>query len=271
MTSSWLYETPAVWIVAGLFLAMLLAAEIGYRAARRWNHAATDAGRSNFGAIKGALLGLLALLVAFTYGMAAQRHDARQGLVLAEVNALYGLMLYADMLSEQHRLEFRDLMRRYVDARLQFFYARRDLSRVTEAIATSEKLDAEMWRVLRSEMQRDARTPAIERAVTALVDAWSVQRERVFAFENRIPDPVVWLLLSASVAGLAVVGIGGGLANQRSVLGGTLLAALLCGTIYVVLDLDRPRRGMFEVSQRPMLQLKEALDRGRASYFPATR
>ena len=36
-----------------------------------------------------------------------------------------------------------------------------------------------MWRVLRSEIHT--------LASALLVDAWSVQRERVFAFENRIP------------------------------------------------------------------------------------
>ena len=33
------------------------------------------------------------------------------------------------------------------------------------------------------------------------------------------------------------------------------------GTILVVLDLDRPRRGIFEISQEPMLHLKEILGR----------
>jgi hypothetical protein len=39
------------------------------------------------------------------------------------------------------------------------------------------------------------------------------------------------------------------------------LAALLAGTILVVLDLDRPRRGIFKISQEPMLHLKQLFER----------
>jgi len=214
---------------------------------------------------------LLALLVAFTYGMAGQRHELRQRLVLEEANALHKLMLYADLLSEARRVEFHKLLKDYVEVRLAYFYARRDAIRVTEALTGTEKLDEDMWRVLRSEMQSVGRTPMVEHAMSALVESWSLQRERLVALENRIPDPVLWLLFSATIAGMAVVGVGSGLAGQRATVGSTLLAALLCGTIYVVLDLDRPRRGIFQTSQTPMLQLKEALERGRTADLPATR
>jgi len=36
---------------------------------------------------------------------------------------------------------------------------------------------------------------------------------------------------------------------------------LLCGTIYVVLDLDKPHQGIMPVSQSPMLHLARTLDR----------
>ena len=40
-----------------------------------------------------------------------------------------------------------------------------------------------------------------------------------------------------------------------------LLAALVAGTNLVVLDLDRPRRGIFQISQEPMLHLKQLFER----------
>ena len=36
---------------------------------------------------------------------------------------------------------------------------------------------------------------------------------------------------------------------------------LLGGTIFIVLDLDRPRHGMFQISQEPIVHLKEVLTR----------
>ena len=40
-----------------------------------------------------------------------------------------------------------------------------------------------------------------------------------------------------------------------------IVTILLCGTIYVTLDLDKPHQGLITVSQTPMLHLKRTLDR----------
>jgi hypothetical protein len=40
-----------------------------------------------------------------------------------------------------------------------------------------------------------------------------------------------------------------------------LLVVLIGGTIFVVLDLDRPRRGIFRISQEPIVHLKELMNR----------
>jgi hypothetical protein len=62
--------------------------------------------------------------------------------------------------------------------------------------------------------------------------------------------------------------------NDANVLGGLYLQSslrglpariavtlLLCGTIYVTLDLNKPHQGLIHVSQSPMLHLKRTLDR----------
>ncbi len=36
---------------------------------------------------------------------------------------------------------------------------------------------------------------------------------------------------------------------------------MICGTIDVVLDLDKPHQGLIKVSQTPMLNLQQILDR----------
>ena len=95
----------------------------------------------------------------------------------------------------------------------------------------------------------------------SLNDEWSLHRLRVHAFENRVPDAVILLLFGGTVIAMAAVGFAAGIANHRGAVGKLLLAALLGGTIFVVLDLDRPRRGIFQISQEPMLHLKQVLDR----------
>ena len=65
---------------------------------------------------------------------------------------------------------------------------------------------------------------------------------------------------------MALIGFGFGMAQRREVLGTVLFGALLCSTIYVVLDLDRPRHGLIDVSQTPMPGFKEAVQSEMSSH-----
>jgi hypothetical protein len=54
---------------------------------------------------------------------------------------------------------------------------------------------------------------------------------------------VFFLLFVACCLGMALIGFGFGTAQRREVFGTVLFGLLLCSTIYIVLDLDRPVAG----------------------------
>jgi len=262
MRSNWLYDQGALWIVAGLLAVMLLAFELAYAAGRRWHADTHDAGREVFVAIKVSLLGLLALLLAFAFGMAADRYAERQRLVTDEANMLHRVLLYSSLLPEPAHAQFHASFRQLVDARLAFFDARQNIAAVEAAIDRTEELHGQLWRLVKSEALRNPPMPGVESMMLALNDEWALHRQRVHAFENRVPEGVVLLLFGGAILALGAVGFAGGIANHRGTAGKWLLAVLLGGTIFIVLDLDRPRRGIFRISQEPIVHLKELLDRG---------
>ena len=71
------------------------------------------------GAVVGATLGLLAFLLAFTFGMAASRYDTRKQLVLQEANAIGTTYLRAEFLQEPQRSDIRNVLREYAALRAQ--------------------------------------------------------------------------------------------------------------------------------------------------------
>jgi hypothetical protein len=261
MHSNWLYDQSALWIVVVLMAAMILAAELAYRAGRRWHPDIHDAGREIFVAIKVSLLGLLALLLAFTFGMASDRYAERQRLVTDEANMLHSLLLRSSLLPEPTRAQFLQLLGQFVDARLAFFDARQNLAAVEKAVDRTEQLHDQIWGLVRAEALREPPVQGTESLMQSLNDEWSLHRQRVHAFENRVPDAVILLLFGGTVIALAAVGFAAGIANHRGTVGKLLLAAFLGGTIFVVLDLDRPRRGIFQISQEPISHIKQVLDR----------
>ena len=64
-----------------------LALEAGYRLGR-WRHACTTEEKdAPVGAMVAAILGLVAFMLAFTFGLAASRYNAKRQTVLEEANA----------------------------------------------------------------------------------------------------------------------------------------------------------------------------------------
>ena len=120
MTGHEPFDWLPLWALFGATVALiLLVVEAGFRVGRWRQRRAEHEREAPVGAIVAAGLGLLAFLLAFTFGMAASRFDTRRGLVLDEANAIGTTYLRAALLPEPHRTEIRTLLRDYVDLRLE--------------------------------------------------------------------------------------------------------------------------------------------------------
>ena len=109
------------WVVfLALLIALLVAAQVGFVIGSR-GRGREDDGGSEATTIQAAVLGLLALLLGFSFSMAMYRYDMRKGLVVDEANAIGTTYLRARMLPKDQSLEVRKLLRQYVGNRLKFY------------------------------------------------------------------------------------------------------------------------------------------------------
>jgi Protein of unknown function (DUF4239) len=262
-SSSWLYRQHPICLVAVLMVVMTVTAEIGFRLGRRWHPRTDDARRGHLASVMGSLLGLLALLLSFTFAMSANRYDTRRQMVMSEANALGTLYLQSSVLPDAPRKAFKQILRQYVAFRAQAALLRHDASakETAQAIAQAEDLQDQMLNVIKTSAELEPPAKSTDAMLRGLIEAVSVYRSRVFALESRVPDSIIWLILAGSATAMAAVGLSGGLGNHRGVPARVILTILLCGTIYVVLDLDRPHEGLIKISQTPILHLSQILDR----------
>jgi len=258
---SWLAEQNAEVIALALFVAMLVASEAGYRVGFRWHPKFDQSGKGHFGTAQGVVLTLMGLLLAFTFNMSVQRFETRRQLVLVESNALAGLYSRSDLLPEPQRRKFREFLRQYTDIRLSLLTVKPDDMAVAlrEAINNSYRLQREMWAVVRDGIQH-AQIKSAEELVGPLIDTFAIQRSRLYAYEGRVPDTIMWVLMGAAVIAAASVGYSGGLERHRGMLAKILLALTVSGVIMVMLSVDRPRGNLFRVSQDPLIQVREAMN-----------
>jgi hypothetical protein len=128
----------------GLFIAILgvvlISVECGYRLGKFRLSRREQEKEAPIGTMVGATLGLLAFILAFTFGLASSRVDNRRQLLLDEANALGTTYLRAGMLPEWGE-EVRRLLRDYIGHRLDAVRS----GDVTEGIRRSENIQQQVW------------------------------------------------------------------------------------------------------------------------------
>ena len=119
----------------------VLALEAGYRLGLFRRARAADEKEAPVGAMVGSILGLVAIILAFTFNLAATRFEARRQAILEESNAIGTCYLRAHILPEPQRSEIEGLLRDYVEIRIKS----RDVQTVSEGIKKSEELHSQLW------------------------------------------------------------------------------------------------------------------------------
>lgn len=254
---SWL-ESFDPGVSSGILLVLLcVAGELGGRLGAALPPSAGV--RDEVGALQAAILGLLGLLLAFSFSMAADRFEARRLLVVEESNAIGTAWLRSAALPEPARDEVRGLLRDYVEARLEFYAAGDDDARIRAAISRAEGLQRAFWGRSMAEAVATPGSLPLQLQLQALNAVIDVHAQRVTALRGRVPQRILELLFAVSLVGLGVVGIEIGLGSRRHRVPVGVLATLLAGIVYVILDLDHPRRGHIRVSQQSMEDLRDDL------------
>src|ERR1700757_1569442 len=138
MQSIGLDALPLWGLFIAILLVVLLSVECGYRLGKY--RRGQQEKEAPVGTMVGATLGLLAFILAFTFGLAASRFDNRRQVLLDEANAIGTTYLRAGILPEQGE-EIRALLRDYVGARLEAVQS----GKVAEGVRRSEDIQQKVW------------------------------------------------------------------------------------------------------------------------------
>lgn len=250
------------WIVILVFLGvLLLAGEGGYLLGRRVQGKLDDTTKSAISSVQGAMLALFGLLLAFTFSMAVSRYDLRKQLVVEESTSIGTTYLRAQTLPQPYRAEVSRLLRDYVGVRLEFFAVGADAEQVARTSAETERIQDELW--LQAIAAGDADPHAITTGLfmQSLNETIDIPTKRLAALQNRIPEVVILLLFFGGILAVGIVGYGYGLGLRRNLFLMAAFSVLIAAVVLVIIDLDRPRRGLITVSQQSMLDLQESLNR----------
>lgn len=249
-----------LWALLPLTIILVqLSIEVGYRFGRRRLARDDHEKDASVGPMAAAVLGMLAFLLAFTFGMAASRFDDRRRLVLDEANAIGTAYLRAGLLPENHRDRLRPLLREYVHVRIEGVRAN-----TLQAIARSEEIHQKLWDEAALAAREHSGSMIAALFVTSLNEVIDLHSKRVtVGLRARLPTSIWIALFVVSSLSMGALGYQSGLSASRRSPAAIIVALSFSIVICLVADLDRPQRGLLRVSQQSMIDLAESLDRGR--------
>jgi hypothetical protein len=246
-----------IWAVfLGFAMLTLICYEVGYQVGRWWQDRQPGEQEGPNDVIVGALLALMAFLLAVTMGIAGDRFDTRRGLVLDDANAINAVYLQADYLPAADAQEMKQLVREYLPLRI----ATSDRAQLQANLQRSVELQAQMWAIEARVAESGYLSDLMSSLGDSLTNLVNVGETRVVsAVYARVPETVLWLLLIGSALSLGMVGYSAGLKKRRSLLSAVILIVTLGVVLTLVVDLDRPQEGFITVSQQPLLDVQKVI------------
>ena len=130
-----------------------------------------------------------------------------------------------------------------------------------EALRKSEDLHRLLWAEAVAAAGQDPRSVQVGLFVQSLNEVIDLHAKRVLAgLRSRIPSPVWAVLFAVAILAFLAVGYQVGLTRTSRSPAVWVVALTFAAVIVLIADLDRPGEGVLQVSQQPMIDLRNSMD-----------
>jgi len=247
-----------IWSVFAMTLVVvMLTIEIGHRLAHAVHRGPQDEKDSPISAITGAILGLAAFMLAFTFGIVSERHDSKKALVREDAIALRAAWQRADFLPETDRAEAKALLRRYIDDRVQFAQeGNAEPEHVKHFLSETQRIQDRLWDTAVVNARKDMNSDVAALYIDSLGEVNGIHASRVaVAIQARVPGEIWLVLYLITVLGMMSLGYQTGITESKR----SLVQAILALSFALIASLDRPDSGVVRVTQQPLIDLRDAI------------
>jgi hypothetical protein len=254
-----LYSYNSFAITAVLFVLIILFNEFGFRLGRYVQNRTDDEVKELTGSVQASILGLLALLLGFTFSMSMQRYDDRNQALIEEANAIGTTVLRVQLLPTPRQEQMTQLLSQYIELRITL--GEINLTQHAERKHYNQqvkRLQGQLWDLAVQATNEDPRPVTTGAFVAALNDMIDNQGKRHALLQMHVPEVVLLLLFIVFIASVGILGYSSGLSGKRIVAPTVLVSFLISMIVFIIIDLDRPMRGLIQVDQGIMQELHDA-------------
>lgn len=234
-------------IAFALFVILILAFLLGYRIRNFKIKNNPKIIKEELGSISSTLLGLLALILAFSFSMANSRFDSRRSLALEEANIIGTVFLRMELFPDSIQNGLKSNLKAYVEERIAFVEAGTDMDQIIIHYYKADDLGKSIWRQVVDYSKIDPTLVKTSEIIPALNEMIDITTSRRAAGEANIPNSIQWFLIVLCIASTFLLGYETKNAFDWIIV--LCFSLLLSLTVFSIFDLDRPRSGLVTLDE----------------------
>jgi hypothetical protein len=244
------YYSPPLFLFVFVAILNIALFELGRVLGKRHSSAGRD--DPAFGVAQGAIFGLAALILGFSFSLAQARFDIRRHLVVEEANAIGTAYLRASFLPPAAASRFRSILTSYTRLRLAAYTYNPDLQARLRAERKSVALQSNLWGIAVDAGRADPHNTQLSLLTAALNGTIDLSSEQAAVLKTHVPTGLIAFVIAVSGVVAILVGFSYGRTASRNLLMTILFSLLFSAVVSTIVDLDRPQRGLIRVNLTPL-------------------
>jgi hypothetical protein len=251
-----LYDLDLAVLYPALIILIAGAAELGAWLDRRLRGGVAQ--ETDISTLTGAALGLLALLMAFSFSLALSRYDVRRTLVLEEANAIGSTANFALMLPESAQKPILGMLRDYTAVRIGLGIPY-DPAKLARDVVRSLELQTRLWQQAVAVTATAPQSLPAYRFVGSLNEMNNIHERRLTALRYHVPGAVMVMLVGVAMVAMGFTGYQTGAMGFGRRVAALIMSFTVAAVIMLVVDLDRPARGLILVPVQPLVDAAQGI------------
>lgn len=209
-------------------------------------------------AIEGSVLGIMSLLLGFTFSVVVTRFETRRQLMVADITNVNTAILRCDLFPDSIRNLMRADFKEFLEARIAYYEAGSDNARVLDEIKKAKKI----WGMIWKRVAFDSKNPEVrvrsQQMIPVLSNLDNSIIEREAGRVSGVPKLILWTLLVLVLITSFFLGVDFKEKKRNKILV-VGYALVLCITLNLIIELNTPRKGLInlDTTQQKMIELRE--------------
>jgi hypothetical protein len=208
--------------------------------------------------IEVSILGVMSLLMGFTFSVAVSKFEARRHLAVEEANEIGTAILRCDLYPDSIRNPLRADFKEYIETRIGYFNAGNNEDNISREIKKAEEVSSRIWKraaYFSNDLDFRVRSQQMIPVLNNMID---IVTTRDAMRQSKVPPLVMFTLVLLVLIAAFLLGSDykGHKRNYTLVIGYAMVMTL---TINLISELNHPRKGLINLNsaERKIENLRE--------------